>query len=106
MEYYFIVALFAAFSLFWAWLWVKTYKRLTAKRFLLHTLLFVALSLLASWVAARIVFLPVDSTYSASNIGALGLLFIMFLVCFASGCIAAFGITLGKLLGKDKAGDG
>lgn len=43
-------------------------------------------------------FLPVDSTYSASNIGALGILNLIFLLFFGSGCIIAFLIDLGRVV--------
>lgn len=102
METYLTFAFFVAVSILWACLWVKTYKALTIKRFIIHTIIFIFLSLLIAWLAMQLIFLPVDDTYSASNIGALGLLFFMFLACFGSACISAFGISLGKLIDNGK----
>jgi hypothetical protein len=51
-------------------------------------------------LALHLIFLPVDETYSASNLGALGFLFLGFLGYYIPGCIIAFVATLGKLLTK------
>lgn len=102
LETYLPLLISVVVSVLWMALWVRTYKPLTVKRFLIRTLVFILLSLLVAYVAARIIFLPVDDTYSASNIGALGLLCLMFLGCFGLSCISAFGITLGMLIDSKK----
>lgn len=93
---------FGVISLVWAALWVFTYRTLTLKRFIVHTAVFVILSAVVAWLVLQFTFMPIDSTYSASNIGALGFLYMSFLIFFISACLIAFGITLGKLIGKKK----
>ena len=96
------VLAYSAVSIGWAFLWVRTYKTLTVERLILHTLLFTALSLLIFQLVSYITFLPVDESYSASNIGALGFMILLFINIFAAACIVAFGLNLGKLLKKDE----
>lgn len=102
------VLAYSAVSIGWAFLWIRTYKTLTAKRLILHTLLFTALSILVFLLVSYITFIPVDESYSASNIGALGFMILLFINFFGASCIVAFAINIGKLLNKDdkdKEGD-
>lgn len=92
-----ILALFAVVSILWLWLCVKKYSWFTVKGLLLHMLLFGVISVVIMWIAAQLVFLPVDSTYSASNVGALGLLIVMFFICMAVATLIAWGINISKL---------
>ena len=95
------VLAYSAVSIGWAFLWVRTYKTLTAKRLILHTLLFTALSILIFLLVSYITFLPVDESYSASNIGALGFMILLFINFFGASCIVALAVNIGKLLNKD-----
>ncbi len=102
MEIYLSFALFIAFSVFWAYIWVKTGNTVIIKRFIIHTIIFILLSFLSAWIVGQLVFLPVNESYSASNIGAVGILYLIFLVCFGTACIFAFGITIGNLINNNK----
>ena len=95
---YIVFALFLAVSFLWLWLCVKTYSWFTIKGLLLHMTLFGILSVVVIWFVAQLVFLPVDSTYSASNIGALGILIVMLLICMAISTVIAWGINIEKLM--------
>ena len=102
MEICFIYVLSIIISIFWAFLWIATFKTITVKRFLIHTIVFLLFSVLISGLALSLIFLPADNTYSASNLGALGMVFLVFLGCFIPGCIIAFAVTLGQLLTNSK----
>ncbi|MGN0695760.1 MAG: hypothetical protein ACI4J5_03225 [Oscillospiraceae bacterium] len=93
------------FSCGWAWLLVHTYKNMTSNGLFIHTIVFIFLSLLVAWGALKLIFLPADDTYSASNLGALGVIFFIFLQFFAPACLIAFLITLGKMLGNREDDD-
>ena len=82
----------------WTWLWTKTYRPCGIGRYLLHTLVFLLLSLVIAWLSALIVFSPVDDSYSASNIGALGLMLIPWYAVFGTGCLCGIMATLGELI--------
>ena len=84
----------------WAALWINTYTPSKISGYILHTSVFTALSALITWFAAKIIFSSVDETYSASNVGALGLLFIMWELVFSAACLIAIFQTLGRLLTK------
>lgn len=89
-----------AFPIFWAVLWIKTFKTVTIKSFIIHSIIFLLLSLLVCCLFLRLIFLSVDDTYSASNLGALGILYLSFLYLFIPGCLISLMVTLGKLLIK------
>ena len=82
----------------WVLLWMRTYKPGTVKGLLLHNLLFLVLSLLIAGGVLFLIFLPADDSYSAANLGALGMLFMMFLYIFGAGCLVAFMGTVGMLV--------
>ena len=102
MEIYLLFALFIAFSIFWSYLWVKTCKASTVRRLIIHTIIFILLSLVVAYLTMRLIFLPVNDNYSASNIGAVGILYLMFLVCFGIACFLAVGITIENFINADK----
>jgi len=83
MEIYLLFALFIVFSIFWSYLWVKTCKAPTVRRLIIHTIIFVLLSLVVAYLTIHLIFLPVNDSYSASNIGAVGILYLIFLVCLS-----------------------
>ncbi|MBQ8434581.1 MAG: hypothetical protein IJX24_01000 [Oscillospiraceae bacterium] len=102
MEIYLLFAIFIAFSIFWSYLWVKTCKVSTVKRLIIHTIIFILLSLVVAYLTMRLIFLPVNDNYSASNIGAVGILYLMFLVCFGIACFLAVGITIENFINANK----
>lgn len=97
---YLLVLLFIAATLGWIFLWVHTYHPKDVKHLLLHTGLFLLLSLVICGVIMLLIFLPADDSYSASNLGALGLMFLMFLRVFGIGCLVAICQTVGVLSEK------
>lgn len=87
-----------AVSLVWICLWLYICRRKA-----LHILLMLLLSLGVVYIAARIVFLPVDETYSYSNICAQGLLLVMFLQFFIPACIIALIISVCRAITDHRA---
>lgn len=98
MEIYFIEVIFWIVSAGWAVLWGKTYKSQKIGGFIKHTVIFLLLSVLIAWIGLRLIFLPVNETYSYSNICALGLLCPIWLKIFGLGCLTAIVYTLDDLL--------
>lgn len=88
--------------LVWLMLWVATYKPSNVLGLIKHTVVFALLSILLSRIALWWVFLSVDDTYSASNKGALGILYMMWQIVFLFDCLLAFGMTLKSLLDKKR----
>lgn len=88
----------AALSLGWALLWIYTYRSAKISGYVIHTVIFSALSAAITWLMLKVIFAPVDDTYSASNKGALGLVFILWMIVFGSACLIAVFATLGKLI--------
>lgn len=86
----------------WAFVWIKTFKGNTVRRLIAHTLIFAALSAFIAYVILRIVFSGVDETYSASNKGALGILFLMIMAVFVPACLFAFFQTVSDLISRRK----
>ena len=99
------VLLYSGISVGWAFLWVRTFKTPTVKRLVLHTIVFVILSLLVALLVCRITFIPVDESYSQTNINALGLMAVIFICIFAAACITAFYRCLVKILSRDDSAD-
>lgn len=99
------VLLYSGISVGWAFLWVRTFKTPTVRRFVLHTIVFVILSLFLALLVSRITFLPVDESYSQTNINALGLMAVIFICIFAAACITAFYRCLVKILKRDDSAD-
>ncbi len=102
-----IILMFMAIIVFaavigWAALWINTYTPSKISGYIIHTSIFTALSALITWFAAKVIFSPVDETYSASNVGALGLLFLMWAFVFSAACLIAIFQTLGRLLTKHR----
>ena len=106
MEVYIYLAVFFAVSFLWAKLWISTCKYEKTSRFVLHEILFTVLSVAVSCVMSLIIFAPVDDTYSAANKGALGFIFIFWLVIFGSASFVALLQTVGDFVeyknNKDK----
>lgn len=99
------VLLYSGISAGWAFLWVHTFKTHTVKRLVLHTIVFVILSLFVALLVCRITFIPVDESYSRTNINALGLMAVIFLCIFAVACITAFYRCLVKIMKRDDSAD-
>lgn len=95
---YLIMGLIVAGAFGWAVLWMRTYHPDGIKGLLLHNLLFLGLSLLIAGGVLLLIFLPADDSYSASNLGALGILFLMFLRIFGTACFVALMGTIGMLV--------
>lgn len=98
MAVYIIFALNVIVAFFWLWLCVKKYRWFTVMGLLFHMMLFGVFSAVIMWIAVQLVFLPVDSTYSASNVGVLGLFIVMLFICMAAATIIAWGMNIAKLL--------
>ena len=86
----------------WAFVWIKTFKGSTVRRLIIHTLIFAVLSAFIAYVILRIIFSGVDKTYSASNKGALGILFLMIMGVFIPACLLAFFQTIGDMMTRRK----
>ncbi|MCM1226665.1 MAG: hypothetical protein NC320_04460 [Clostridium sp.] len=97
-----ITVIVCVISYGWERLWVSTYKPNSVLGYVKHTLLFVIMSLFIIWLFIHIVFLPVDETYSASNIGALGIVVILYVPFWVFACIAAVFHTLFIFIEKKK----
>ena len=95
-----ILFMFGAVSFGWAKLWLHLCKGKMIRN--LGMLLF---SLGVVYIAARIVFLPVDDTYSYSNICAQGLWLLMFLQFFVPASVIAMIISVCKAITERGAGD-
>lgn len=89
----------------WYKLWVSTYKPKNVLGYVKHTLLFVIISLFVIWLFINIIFLPVDETYSASNVGALGIIVILYVPFWILACIAAAFHTLSILIKRKNKED-
>ncbi len=89
----------AAISIGWALLWIFTCNHDKVRGFVKHSVIFAVLSLILTVAAMFIMFMPVDETYSASNKGAIGILFILWLMIFCSACLIAFIISLVRFSG-------
>ena len=98
MAVYIIFALNIIVAFIWLWLFVKKYSWFTVKGLLAHMMLFGILSVVIMWIAVQLVFLPVDPTYSASNIGTLGLFIVMLFICMAVATVIAWGMNIAKLI--------
>jgi hypothetical protein len=83
-----------AVSIGWALLWILTCNPVKVSGLVKHSVIFAVLSLILTAAAMFIMFMPVDETYSASNKGAIGILFILWLLIFCSACLIAFIISL------------
>lgn len=95
---FFNMFIMAVLSLGWALLWICTYRSAKISGYVIHTAIFTALSAAITWLMLKVIFSPVDDTYSASNIGALGFVFILWMIIFGSACLIAVFATLGKLI--------
>ena len=106
MEVYVYLFVFVAVSFLWAKLWINTCNYEKTSRFVLHEIIFTVLSFGISFIALLIIFSPVDDTYSAANKGALGFVFIFWLVIFGSASFVALLQTVGDFVeyknNKDK----
>lgn len=89
----------ALVSIGWALLWIFTCNHDKVSGFVKHSVIFAVLSLILTAAAMFVMFMPVDETYSASNKGALGILFILWLIVFCSACLIAFIISLVRFSG-------
>ena len=101
MDIFVYLLIFVALSFLWAKLWLKTCKYEKIGRFVLHEIIFTALSFAVSYIMMLIIFSPVDETYSASNKGALGFIFIFWLVIFGSACFVALVQTVVDMINKN-----
>ena len=82
----------------WLKLWISSYTPSNVRGYIAHTLIFIVLSLIIAGLVLLIIFAPVDDTYSASNVGALGMLFLGFLELFGCFCLVAVAFNFGKLM--------
>ncbi|MBQ8905207.1 MAG: hypothetical protein IJY85_02435 [Ruminococcus sp.] len=97
-----------AISIGWIKLWTATYSPFKISGFIKHTVIFIFLSLIVALIGLFLIFSPVDDTYSASNTGALGLLFVLCVSIFCVACMIAAIQNLSSLLQKlkkDKQGE-
>ncbi len=95
----------AAVCVGWAAVWIKTFRGESAGALVLHTVVFSVLSAVIMAVVRSIVFSEADESYSASNLGALGFLYMMFLVPFVCACLIAFFQTVGDLITRREKPD-
>ena len=79
-------------------LWVRTYKPGSLRGLLLHTLLFLLLSIAVAAGGVYLMFLTADGSYSASDYGALGFTAVIWLGVFGACCIAALLATVGMYI--------
>ncbi|MBQ5311515.1 MAG: hypothetical protein ILP19_05690 [Oscillospiraceae bacterium] len=87
-----------AASLGWICLWLRICR---GKALRIPLMLIASLGVV--YIAARIVFLPVDETYSYSNICAQGLLLVVFLQFFAPACIIALIVSVCRAIADHRA---
>lgn len=100
MNGYIFMLIAIAASSGWLKLWTAAYTPSKISGYIRHTVIFTFLSLLISWLVSLLIFSPVDDTYSASNIGALGMLFILWLLIFGTACLIAVFQTFGSIFKK------
>ena len=86
----------------WVKLWLHICRNGSG---LIRNLVMIVLSFGVTYIAAVIVFLPVDDTYSYSNICAQGLLLVMFLQFFAPACLIALILSVCRAIMKKRTGD-
>jgi len=84
----------------WLKLWISSYTPSNVRGYVAHTLIFTVLSFIISGLVLLLIFAPVDDTYSASNVGALGMLFLGFIGLFGCFCLVAVFFNFGKLMDK------
>lgn len=100
MEIIFAMLITISVSIGWIKLWTATYSPLKISGFIKHTVIFIFLSLVVALIGLFLIFAPVDDTYSASNTGALGLLFVLCISIFGVACMIAVIQNLSGLLQK------
>ncbi|HAE52178.1 MAG: hypothetical protein J6I55_01665 [Ruminococcus sp.] len=105
MEVYIYLLVFFVLSFLWAKLWINTCKYEKVKNFVLHEIIFTVLSVAVSYVMSLIIFAPVDDTYSAANKGALGFIFIFWLVIFGCSSFVALIQTVEDFIEYNKNKD-
>ena len=85
----------------WGGIGIITYKPKQFRGWLAHSAVFLLISALTALVAAKICFAPVDDSYSYSNVSALGLLYLYWLLIFAIACFVVIFGNLGKYCSKN-----
>ncbi len=86
--------------------WVKLWLHICGKgNAVIRNIVMIILSLGVVYIAAQIVFLPVDDTYSYSNICAQGLWMLMFLKFFVPASVIAMIISVCRAITERGAGD-
>ncbi len=85
----------------WGLAGIFTYKPKQFRGWLAHSAVFLLISALTALVAAKICFAPVDDSYSYSNVSALGLLYLYWLLIFAVACFVVILGNLGKYFNRN-----
>lgn len=88
-------------AILWGLAGIFTYKPGKFRGWLAHSAVFLLISALTALVAAKICFAPVDDSYSYSNVSALGLLYLYWLLIFAIACFVVIFGNLGKYCSKN-----
>ena len=97
----YIIVIPVIISVVWYLIWTKTYDPYELRGLIRHEVIFTAASAGIFYLAARVIFSPVDESYSYSNKGALGFVVIIFGVFLGCSCLAALGTTIGMFITRN-----